>query len=135
MITLRVWRDADGNVVRYMLNGHSPSGEAGNNVVCAAVSALAITTANGLEAVAGAAVKASSSAGHLDCEVLWPLGADANAGGSGAVRSGDHGGAVSSEGVRLKAQAVLGTMLLGMESISREHPRDLRVIDERDAGK
>lgn len=128
MITLRVWRDAGGNVVRYMLNGHSPSGEAGNNVVCAAVSALAIATANGLEAVAGAAVKASSSPGHLDCEVLWPPGADADAGGN-------DGGAVSSEGVRLKAQAVLGTMLLGMQSISQEHPRDLRVIDERDAGK
>jgi uncharacterized protein YsxB (DUF464 family) len=122
MITLRVWRDAGGNVVRYRLNGHSPSGEAGNNVVCAAVSALAIATANGLEAVVGATVTAKSGPGCLDCEVVWPTRADA-------------GADASSEGIRLRAQAVLDTMLLGMQSISQEHPHDLKVIDERNAGK
>lgn len=115
MITLRVWRDADGNVVRYRLNGHSPSGEAGNNLVCAAVSALAIAATNGLEAAAGASANAHSSPGHLDCEVCWPTEPEG-------------------ESIRLKAQAVVDTMLLGMQSISREHPRDLRVIDERNAG-
>ena len=112
MITLRVWRDVDGNVVRYGLDGHSPSGERGSNIGCDAESALAIAAANGIEAVAGARAASTSRSGHLSCDIAWPASPDA-------------------EVVRLKAQAILETMVLGMRSIADEHPHDLRVIEEQ----
>lgn len=107
MITLRVWRGEDGDVVRYKLQGHSDAGESGTDVVCAAVSVLAIATANGLDAVAGATIRVEERTGYLDCIIE------------------DQ----SSDGIRRATQAILETMVLGMRSIQDEHPDDLRVIE------
>ncbi|USS87564.1 ribosomal-processing cysteine protease Prp [Fructilactobacillus hinvesii] len=40
-------------ITGFELSGHADSGEYGHDIVCAAVSALAISTVNGLEQVAG----------------------------------------------------------------------------------
>ncbi|USS91153.1 ribosomal-processing cysteine protease Prp [Fructilactobacillus carniphilus] len=40
-------------ITGFELSGHADSGEYGHDIVCAAVSALAITTVNGLEQIAG----------------------------------------------------------------------------------
>lgn len=46
-------RDEEGHLVSFQLTGHAGSGPYGEDIVCAAVSALAISTVNGIEALAG----------------------------------------------------------------------------------
>lgn len=46
-------RDEAGRIVHFELSGHAEAGPYGSDIVCAAVSALAISTVNGTEALAG----------------------------------------------------------------------------------
>ncbi|WP_125707011.1 ribosomal-processing cysteine protease Prp [Lacticaseibacillus porcinae] len=53
MIKARFTRDASGNLVKFKLTGHADAGEYGQDIVCAAVSAVSIGAVNGVEALAG----------------------------------------------------------------------------------
>lgn len=53
MIKARFTRDAHGNLVKFKLTGHADAGEYGQDIVCAAVSAVSIGAVNGIEALAG----------------------------------------------------------------------------------
>ena len=46
-------RNDAGHIVSFELSGHAEAGPYGSDIVCAAVSALAISTVNGIEALAG----------------------------------------------------------------------------------
>lgn len=46
-------RDDAGRLLSFELTGHANAGEYGMDIVCAAVSALAISTVNGIDALAG----------------------------------------------------------------------------------
>ena len=46
-------RNDSGRIKTFELTGHADAGEYGSDIVCAAVSALAINTVNGIEALAG----------------------------------------------------------------------------------
>ena len=45
-------RDATDKIVAYEISGHANAGEYGSDIVCAAVSVLVISTANGIDALA-----------------------------------------------------------------------------------
>ncbi|WP_390404768.1 ribosomal-processing cysteine protease Prp [Lacticaseibacillus jixiensis] len=53
MIKARFLRDERGNLQQFSMTGHADSGEYGKDIVCAAVSAVAIGAVNGIEALAG----------------------------------------------------------------------------------
>ena len=53
MIKARFTRDARGNLEQFAMTGHADSGEYGQDIVCAAVSAVSIGAVNGIEALAG----------------------------------------------------------------------------------
>jgi uncharacterized protein YsxB (DUF464 family) len=53
MIKARFTRDHSGNLVKFKLTGHADAGEYGQDIVCAAVSAVSIGAVNGIEALAG----------------------------------------------------------------------------------
>lgn len=46
-------RDDSGRINSYQITGHADAGEYGYDIVCAAVSVLAISTVNGIESLAG----------------------------------------------------------------------------------
>ncbi len=52
MVTVIITRDEEGNICSCELHGHAGAGEAGYDIVCAAVSVLAYSTGIGLEKVA-----------------------------------------------------------------------------------
>ncbi|AVK60271.1 ribosomal-processing cysteine protease Prp [Lactobacillus sp. CBA3606] len=52
MIQAMIFRDQDSAVTGFRLTGHADSGAYGQDIVCAAVSVLAISTINGIEQVA-----------------------------------------------------------------------------------
>ena len=53
MIVVRFFRTAKGRLTGFKVKGHSNTGRYGEDIVCAAVSAITVTTANALEEVAG----------------------------------------------------------------------------------
>ena len=56
MTTVRVFRRPDGAISGFDANGHAGYAEAGEDIVCAAVSALTEATLNGLQSVVKAPV-------------------------------------------------------------------------------
>lgn len=46
-------RDSSGRITSYEITGHANAGEYGYDIVCAAVSVLAISTVNGIDSLAG----------------------------------------------------------------------------------
>lgn len=53
MISAHFFRNSDGNIERFRITGHADSGEYGQDIVCAAVSATAIGTTNSFQNLAG----------------------------------------------------------------------------------
>ena len=69
MTRVTLFHEADGSLSGFECKGHSGFAEAGSDIVCAAVSALSITCANSLEAVAGIAPAVSQKDGFLTVRV------------------------------------------------------------------
>lgn len=61
MISISIVRDKEGFIWEYTVEGHAGAGEPGNDIVCAAVSAIAYTGVNALEEIAG--IKLTSKKG------------------------------------------------------------------------
>lgn len=111
MIHIRVWR-RDHRPIRYRVTGHAGAGPHGEDIVCAAVSALTQTTLIGIEEHLGIQpVVIYDETGILEVE-LPPL----------------------QEESRLEQGCtdLLETMLLGLESIARSHPGHVRVEQHDD---
>lgn len=53
MINAKFKRNANNEIYEFEMTGHADSGPYGQDIVCAAVSALAISTVNGLKEVVG----------------------------------------------------------------------------------
>ena len=50
---MRIYSDSHDDILGFRISGHSGAGTEGNDVVCAAVSAIAYTTLGSLEELAG----------------------------------------------------------------------------------
>lgn len=107
MITVTVERDAAGRVVRFAVSGHAGYDEHGKDIVCAAVSALVLTTVHGLREIAVLPVDYQITSGKIACNLV---GLD--------------------ETQHLKAQLLCETMLLGLKSTAREYPEYLQIVDQ-----
>ena len=91
MITVKVFVDSDGEHRGFRISGHAGYGEAGEDIVCAAVSALAQNTINSIEAFTEDAISYSVDDGYLDCSL---------------------DGTVSAE-----SKLLLNSLILGLESV------------------
>jgi uncharacterized protein YsxB (DUF464 family) len=106
VITLKV-RRKNGHIIRFELWGHAGYAEAGQDIVCAGVSALVIAAANGLITHAGVSRIVRQGNGRFTC----------------LVRD------IPSERARDMADAVLGTMVSGVAAIAARHPENVVLID------
>ena len=94
----------DDTLQGYEVSGHTGYAEAGQDIVCAALSFLSITCANALEVVAGARTKVQQRDGYLRV-----MTADRN----------------------LKAQAILETFALGIKELSKSYPDNFRLQESK----
>lgn len=72
MIRVQFLRDHAGRIREFEFSGHAEAGPYGSDVVCAAVSALAISTVNGIEALAGITPNLDvneKDGGYLKCHI------------------------------------------------------------------
>jgi uncharacterized protein YsxB (DUF464 family) len=109
--TVSFFRRPDGALTGYRAQGHTGYAEAGEDIVCAAVSALTQTTLNGLQNVLKAPVmfEIDDEAALLEAR-LTPQATEAQ------VEA---------------AQLLLKTLLEGLRAIERSYPRNVRIIEER----
>lgn len=73
MIQGNFLRDDSGLLVAFELSGHAGFSEEGEDIVCAAVSALATSAVNGIEALAGFEPLIEvdeETGGYLSCELI-----------------------------------------------------------------
>ncbi len=99
MIRIRLGRTEDGVLKRFSVSGHANYAEAGEDIVCAAVSALTIATANGLMNE------------HVALEYLCAEGDEISLALAESL----------SEEETISARAILETFALGVESIAKEY--------------
>lgn len=72
MITAKFKQDEYGNIRSYEITGHSGYAEAGEDIICAAVSVLAIETVNSIEKLASyrmSVKEADDEGGYLYAEM------------------------------------------------------------------
>lgn len=102
MIQVTVTRNKNGLISSFKIEGHSGYAERGQDIVCAAVSALSQTTVIGLEEVLGLSPVVIRHEGMLEVAVCEP-----------------H-----------SAAALLDTMLLGLMDVARSYPDYISILDE-----
>jgi len=92
-------------VIGYEIKGHSGFAEAGQDIVCAAVSVLTQTGANALEKVAGLQPEIQVEDGYL--QVMLPENLQ--------------------ESEREQAKTIFGTILVGLEEVAEAYPRYVKL--------
>lgn len=108
--TVTFYRRQDGALTGYRSEGHTGYAEAGEDIVCAAVSALTQATLNGLKNVLKAPVMfdIDDKAAILEAR-LTPEASEAQV---------------------TQAQLLLETLLEGLQAIERSYPRNVRIFFE-----
>ena len=109
MVRVTVERASDGGISGFKASGHTGCGTAGQDIVCAAVSALTQTAVLGLQDHLGIAVALTAGPGLLQCRL--PAGVP--------------------DASRLRAQDILETMCLGLEAVAAQRPRAIRLRGAR----
>ena len=110
MVEVRVRKDSRDRLSSFFASGHAGWAESGEDVVCAAVSAILQAAWLGLSDVAMVAVIATREDGRL--ELTWPVQSRADA----------------------AVAAIVGTAAISVERIASQYPDHVRVIHERDDG-
>ncbi|MFO7266014.1 MAG: ribosomal-processing cysteine protease Prp [Limnochordales bacterium] len=105
MVTVEVYRDAAGRIRGFRSTGHAGYGAYGQDIVCAAVSAITQTAVLGLLEHVKAEAAVAQAPGRLECKVS----------GEWAAREA--------------VQAVLAAMTLGLREVERQYPKHVRVRD------
>ncbi len=108
--TVAFFRRPDGALTGYRAEGHTGYAEAGEDIVCAAVSALTQATLNGLKSV-------------LKAPVMFEIDDEA------ALLEARLTQEATEEQVR-QAQLLLQTLLEGLQAIERSYPRNVRIFFE-----
>lgn len=107
MTTVVIRKDQNGRICAFTASGHASDDlVAGQDIYCAAVSALTQTACMGLEQVAGAKVKVKIRDGFLSASVS------------------------REEAAREACQTIFQTLALGLASMRDAYPEHLQIIEE-----
>ena len=98
----------NGKLAGFHIKGHSGYAESGNDIVCSAVSALAQTTLLGLIEIVKTEMDYSiDQSGEIDCIILTN----------------------TNEGAQERAELLIDTMRLGLESIKQNYGKYLSISE------
>ena len=102
-------RNQANDIISFEVSGHANAGPYGSDIVCAAVTALAFSTVNGIEALAGFVPIVSmdhENEGYLYVETITEI----------------------TEEQSKTAQILMENLLLGLTSIQEEHSDAIKLI-------
>ena len=67
MTEITITKNRNGEIVKYLVDGHTGYSDAGTDIVCASVTTAALTALNGLTDVVGISVGYEVRDGYLEC--------------------------------------------------------------------
>ncbi|MGB9780080.1 ribosomal-processing cysteine protease Prp [Caldanaerobacter sp.] len=105
MIEVKVWRTPERGIYKFSIKGHAGYDEYGKDIVCAAVSAISQTAVLGIENIEGVKIRKKIEEGNLEVEIEQAL----------------------KEIDRIKLQAILETMLLGLKDVAQGYSDYVKV--------
>ncbi|MFY9780439.1 MAG: ribosomal-processing cysteine protease Prp [Candidatus Baltobacteraceae bacterium] len=111
MLEVRIRKDSQQRLSSFLATGHVDLAESGQDVVCAAISAILQAAWFGLKEVAKVEVQGNSKSGWLD--LRWPA----------AVRDDPA------------VRAIVATAALSVERIAAQYPDHVRIIHEQATGE
>jgi len=105
MITIEIKRDIEYNIISFVGSGHAEYDEHGQDIVCAAVSAIMQTAVLGLTNYLDFDININVKDGWLDCQLTSEIAKD------------------------LQVKAILETMLVGLKGIEDEYSEYIKIIE------
>lgn len=110
MISIEIKKSFQGNIIGFYVEGHAkPEGEM-YQIVCSAVSALFQTAALGLAQIAGVKLSYADWNGCILCKITG----------------------FPDDISKIKAQAILDTMYLGIRKIKEEYSQYIHVVEKEE---
>ncbi len=106
MVKVKIFKNAEGFVKRFYVEGHSDYAKHGSDIVCSAVSALTQTAVIGLKEIAGADIRYKMEPGFLECEII-------------TVNDSDR---------IIKTNAILDTMVIGLNNIKKNYTAYISMV-------
>ncbi|MBN2984842.1 MULTISPECIES: ribosomal-processing cysteine protease Prp [Cohnella] len=108
MITVNIFRKADGRIERFAVTGHAKYADPGRDIVCAGVSAVTIGAVNAIEKLTGLVPDAEVVSGFLSATA--PAGEDEERNG--------------------QVQLLLEGMLVALQSIADEYGKYVKIKEK-----
>lgn len=108
MIRVVIKRNSEGNIVEFNVKGHADYAEHGQDVVCAAVSALAISSVLGIQEYVKVDCPGKMSHGKFDCKIPSDISSEK----------------------RMQVNAILETMFLGIKKFRGEYSSYIKLKEE-----
>ena len=104
--TICITRDKGHHAVAFEVKGHSGYADAGEDIVCAAVSAITQTAALGLSEVLKLNIELQIADGHLTC--ILPM--------------------IEKESLREQADVIVNTMQAGLQNLVKEYSSYIKIL-------
>lgn len=109
MVIVTITRNAKGKIVGFSGTGHADFARAGEDIVCAAVSALLQSTIKGLQEYVGINLAISKEKGYLEVKLKE----------------------IEKDSLQLPTDAILETLVLGLKAIEKEYRKYMKLIERR----
>lgn len=104
-------RNNDSTFTSFIVEGHSSTGQKGNNILCAGVSTLVQTILLGISSVLQLEVNVDKRDGYLLCELPQSLSQQ------------------EKDGLNL----LIMTMIIGIKDLKQQYPDEIEIIWEKDS--
>lgn len=109
MVRVVITRNTEGKIVEFEGRGHAEFAKAGEDIVCAAVSALLQTTIKGLQEYIKITLDISKEKGYLKVRIKE----------------------IKQASLQLLTDAILETLVLGLKAIEKEYSQYMKLIERR----
>jgi len=109
MVIVIVTRNAAGKIVEFEASGHADFATLGEDIVCAAISALLQSTIKGLQEYVKINLEISKKRGCLKVKIKE----------------------IEQESLQLLTDALLETLILGLKAIEKEYRKYMKLIERR----
>ena len=108
MINISIFRDVEGFIWQFIVEGHAEYDEPGRDIVCAAVSVTAYTAAGALEELAGLKNVYTEREGYMLCSIPQDI----------------------SQPIKQTVKVILETTAIGFKQIELAYEDYVSVLDE-----
>ncbi|MEW6097101.1 MAG: ribosomal-processing cysteine protease Prp [bacterium] len=110
MVIVTITRSEEGKIVQFEGLGHADFAKSGEDIVCAAVSALLQSTIRGLKEYVKIKLDINKKKGYLKVRIRE----------------------IKQESIQLLTDAVLETLVLGLKAIEKEYKKYMKLIERRE---